>query len=262
MTSSIRVEREAESLRRPFTVSTLLHLLLFVVLVSASLFSFSRGVDWGSTLGGGKAVRVSSIRSLQGIPLPPSVRAATSTVANETRGLHKSQPKPKPRPAPETQIPKFDKEVRPPKFERINPRIQEEEPEIPDNAIPFGEGGAPAISYAQFANSAGQGGFSLEAEFGERYAWYVDAVRARISQNWLLATISPNILTAPRLFVTFDILRNGQITQAKVTQSSGIREVDRSGLRAVLASSPLAPLPRAYSGSKVTVEFWFDFRRR
>ena len=262
MTSSIMVEKQVESLRQSFTVSTLLHLLLFVVLVGASLFSFSRGVDWGSTLGGGKTFRVGSISSLQGIPLPPSVHRARRTVANETGGLQKKQSTPEPQSAPETQIPKFDKEVRPPKFELINPRIQEERPEIPDNAIPFGVGGAPAISFAQFANSAGQGGFSLEAKFGERYAWYVDAVQTRISQNWLLATVSPNILSAPRLFVTFDILRNGQITNAKVTQSSGIREVDRSGLRAVLASSPLAPLPRAYSGPKVTVEFWFDFRRR
>jgi TonB family protein len=48
----------------------------------------------------------------------------------------------------------------------------------------------------------------------------------------------------------------------RVTQSSGIPEVDRSALRAVLASNPLGPLPPDYAGGKVTVEFYFDFRRR
>ena len=52
------------------------------------------------------------------------------------------------------------------------------------------------------------------------------------------------------------------MTNVDVTQSSGIPEVDRSALRAVLASNPLGPLPSDYSGSKVSVEFYFDFRRR
>jgi periplasmic protein TonB len=86
-------------------------------------------------------------------------------------------------------------------------------------------------------------------------------VRNRISSNWLLATISPSILTAPRVYVTFEIQRDGTITNVQITQSSGIPEVDRSALRAVLASNPLAPLPPDYSGSTVKVEFYFDFHR-
>jgi TonB family protein len=86
-------------------------------------------------------------------------------------------------------------------------------------------------------------------------------VRNRISANWLLSTISPSIVTAPRVFVTFDILRDGTVTNPEVSKSSGVPEVDRSALRAVLASNPLGPLPSDYPGSKVSVEFFFDFRR-
>ena len=88
------------------------------------------------------------------------------------------------------------------------------------------------------------------------------AVRNRISNNWLLSVISPNILSAPRVYLNFDILRDGTITNVRVTESSGIPEVDRSALRAVLASNPLGPLPADYAGNKVTVEFYFDFHRR
>ena len=87
------------------------------------------------------------------------------------------------------------------------------------------------------------------------------AVRNRISSNWLLATISPNILRAPRVVLTFDVERDGHISNTQIIQSSGIEEVDRSALRAVLASNPLGPLPADYSGGKVSVQFYFDFQR-
>jgi protein TonB len=112
-------------------------------------------------------------------------------------------------------------------------------------------------------NSAGEGGLDFgDGNFGGRYGWYVAAVRNRVSSNWLLSVISPNILTAPRVYLNFDILHDGTVTNVRITQSSGIPEVDRSALRAVLASNPLGPLPPDYAGSKVTVEFYFDFRRR
>ena len=33
--------------------------------------------------------------------------------------------------------------------------------------------------------------------FGQRYAWYVASMRTRISANWLMATVSPNIVYGP-----------------------------------------------------------------
>jgi TonB family protein len=60
---------------------------------------------------------------------------------------------------------------------------------------------------------------------------------------------------------TYQILRDGTVTNAQLTQSSGNRSVDNSALRAVLSSSPVSPLPSNYSGSTVSVEFWFEFRR-
>jgi TonB family protein len=86
-------------------------------------------------------------------------------------------------------------------------------------------------------------------------------MRARISANWLMATVSPNIVSAPRTYVTFEILRDGTVNNVQVTQSSGIPEVDRSALRAILASNPLPPLPPDYSGGSVGVQFYFDFHR-
>jgi TonB family protein len=89
----------------------------------------------------------------------------------------------------------------------------------------------------------------------------VDGVRARVSSNWLQSTVDPSVRWAPRVVFTFEILRDGSIVNAQMMQSSGNASVDNSALRAILGSSPLAPLPSEYSGSNVSVQFWFDFRR-
>ena len=89
----------------------------------------------------------------------------------------------------------------------------------------------------------------------------MEAVQRRVSGNWLQSTIDPRIASAPRVIATFDILRDGTITNIQITQSSGNQSVDMSEVRAIRESSPLDRLPPAYSGSKVSVEFWFDFHR-
>ena len=97
--------------------------------------------------------------------------------------------------------------------------------------------------------------------FGSRFSWYVEAVQRRVSGNWLQSTIDPGISSAPRVIATFDILRDGTITNIQITRSSGNHSVDTSEVRAIRESSPLDRLPPGYSGSKVSVEFWFDFHR-
>jgi len=89
----------------------------------------------------------------------------------------------------------------------------------------------------------------------------VNAVKNRISNNWLLSIISPSILSARRVYVEFDILHDGSISDVQLTQSSGVSEVDRSALRAVYAASPLPSLPAGYTGRNLHVQFYFDFHR-
>jgi protein TonB len=252
-----------DTLRGTLLVSVLLHGALFVGSLAYAALGLHWAGGWGKSWGPGGAVRVNAVSSLPGIPLPSPQLATRNTLATQNPGLYKSEPQTKPVPPPEAKpIPKFKESVAQEKPIRVNKRIQPEE-ETPDNAIPYGLGGKPSMNYNQFTNSAGQGGLSFgEGNFGDRFGWYVDAVRNRISSNWLLSTISPNLLTAPRVYVSFDILKDGTITNVRVTQSSGIPEVDRSAIRAVLASNPLGPLPPGYTGNKVTVEFYFDFQRR
>lgn len=252
-----------QTLSGTLVFSLALHAALFGAAYGYSTRGRSFGGRWGRSWEG-SATRVNTVASLPGVPLPAPLLTTSSTLATQNPGLYHEEPKPKPEPTPKAeQIPKFKEEIKPEKPLRVNKRIQKETLEAPENAIPFGEGGKPSMSYSQIVNSAGEGGLSIgEGNFSDRYGWYVAAVRNRISSNWLLSTVSPNIITAPRVYMTFDVMRDGTVTRVEITQSSGIPEVDRSALRAVLASNPLGPLPPDYAGSKVSVEFYFDFRRR
>ena len=255
---------QRESLRGTLLLSLVLHGALFLFALAYTIVGPRFGGGWGKNWGAGGAVRVNAVASLPGVPLPAPVAATRSTLATENPGLYQTEKEEKLEPPPQAkEIPKFKESVALEKAERVNKRIQKEQLETPENAVPFGLRGQPSMSYSQFVNSAGQGGLDFgDGNFGGRYGWYVAAVRNRVSSNWLLSVISPNILTAPRVYLNFDILHDGTVTNVRVTQSSGIPEVDRSALRAVLASNPLGPLPRDYAGGKVTVEFYFDFRRR
>jgi TonB family protein len=261
---SIIVGARRERLGGTLALSALMHVLLFLLLVGYTTLGASFGGGWGKNWGSGSSTRIGAVASLPGVPLPAPMLTTHNTLASDNPGLHQTEPPPKAEPEPKAvQIPKFKESVKPEKAERVNTHIQKEKPVYADNAVPYGLGGQPSMSYTQIVSGAGEGGLSFGegGDFGERYGWYVASVRNRISGNWLLSTISPSILTAPRLYMTFTILRDGTITNVEVTQSSGLAEVDRSALRAVLASNPLPALPSDYAGNRVKVNLYFDFRR-
>jgi len=261
---SIVVSSRQQKLGGALAVSAVAHVLLFVLLVGYTSLGLPFGGGWGKDWGSGSSTRIGAVASLPGVPLPAPLLTTPNTLASENPGLHQTEPQPKAEPEPEAvQIPKFKESTQPEKAERVNTHIQKEKPIEAENAIPYGLGGQPSMSYTQIVSGAGEGGLSFGegGDFGQRFGWYVASVRSRISGNWLLSTISPNILSAPRLYMAFTILRDGTITDVEITQSSGIPEVDRSALRAVLASNPLPPLPAEYAGNRVKVNLYFDFRR-
>jgi len=252
-----------ETLRGTLLLSLVLHAALFILLVTYTMLGFhlnGGGESWGTN----GSARIGAVTSLPGVPLPQPTVTTASQVATQNTGLYKTEPRPKEEPPPEAQpIPKFKDSVKAERLQNVNKRIQKAEMVPPANAIPYGQTGAPTMTYTQVVTAAGSGGLSLGEgnSFGQRYGWYVASMRTRISANWLLATISPGIISAPRVYLTFRILRDGGVADVTITQSSGVAEIDRSALRAVLASNPLPPLPSDYSGGSVNVQFYFDFHR-
>lgn len=261
----------ADGLKRPFMWSLGLHALLFSSLVVSTIFSH-RGDMWGG-IGGDNSVSVGLVAKLPGVTLPRPEAVTTSRVVDESKGLYKAEPEPpKPKeitpPPDEKAIPKFKQEKKPHYVTRPS-RILEDTTPTPTNAVPYGQGGAPALPYSSYSATNGQspggvgspGAGGPGGEFAGRFPAYVEAVRNRISSNWLQSTVDQSIRSAPRAIFTFQILRDGTVTNVQRTQSSGYPTVDSSALRAILSSSPMSALPSGYPGSSVSVEFYFDFRR-
>jgi len=261
--SAIAADRPESKLTGFVFYSLVLHCVLVAAIIVSNYFSRT-GENWG---GPGGSVTVGIVGGVPAIPLPHPQQETPNQVVDNTNGLFKAEPKAVPPPEPDaTPIPKFEK-TKPPKIISKPSKVLENKVPPPPNAVPYGNGGAPTIPTSSFALGQGttQAGMAFAGagggDFGSRFSWYVEAVQRRVSGNWLQMSIDPRLAYAPRVVVTFTILRDGSIANVQITQSSNNYSVDSSAVRAVQNSSPLMRLPPEYSGSSVNCEFWFDYHR-
>jgi periplasmic protein TonB len=219
------------------------------------------GSTWGAG-GGGDAMGVTLVSS---VPLPASPVQTQNVLANESKGLTQSLPKGEEK-APEA-IPIPDKNAKTklkPRTSESHQKAQPQPEEEASNVVPFGEGGPVSGPYGTFNAGGAKGGFGFTGgggDFGSRYAWYVRVVQQKVSENWLKYEVDPRVGDARRVYVTFDIKRDGHPTNVQIEQSSGVPSLDQSAVRALQRIDTFGPLPPDYSESKVLVEFWFDYKR-
>ncbi|MGE0405148.1 MAG: TonB family protein [Candidatus Korobacteraceae bacterium] len=267
-----------ESWKNPLAWSLGLHLVLFVGMVLSGALG-GRGESWGGSTSGGGAMSATLVSS---IPLPAAPVQTENILANQSKGLSQSLPaekaaQPEPEavpipdsrakvvPAPTQKAVEQPQPVKPAPTQTANARpARPNQPEPPPDVVPIGQGGPVSGPYGAFTADNAKGGFGFTGsggDFGNRFAWYVDSVRRKVSENWLKYEVDPNIHEAKRVFITFDITRSGQPTNVQLSQPSGISSLDVSAVRAIQRIDTFGPLPREYPGSRVSVEFWFDYRR-
>lgn len=259
--TEIDIYSEDGQLRRPLAWSVGLHAAFtaFVVLYAVFIPGF-RGTGWGSG-GGGDAMGATLVSS---VPLPANPTESQNVLATESKGLSKSQPTVQEK-EPEA-IPIPDKntktKIKPAPVKSATQRKPQPEPQE-SNQIPYGEGGPVSGPYTMSAGGA-KGGFGFTGsggDFGNRFSWYVQGVQRKVTENWLKYEIDPRITDAKRVYLTFDIARDGHPMNVAIEQSSGVPSLDLSATRAIQRIDTFGPLPPDYSGSKVSVEFWFDYKR-
>ena len=215
------------------------------------------GSAWGAG-GGGDAMGVTLVSS---VPLPASAVQTQNVLANQSKGITQSQPKAEEKEPEAIAIPGKNAKIKP---KPRSSESQKAQPEDENNVVPFGEGGPVSGPYGAFNAGGAKGGFGFTGgggDFGSRFAYYVRVVQQKVSENWLKYEVDPRISDARRVYVTFDIMRDGHPTNVQVEQSSGVPSLDQSAVRALQRIDTFGPLPSDYSGSKVSVEFWFDYKR-
>jgi protein TonB len=248
---------EREQWKRPLMLSVGFHLLLVATILIIGFLAQPRSsVNWG--INTGDAVNATLV-SASALPIPHT-EESNNIVANESKGVTQTQPQQKPVETDDgVSIPTKVKPA-PPKPNKVvatNVRPPRPVPTPEDTAVPYGEGGPVSGPYGTFSAPNTQGGFSFQnADFGTRFAYYVRAVNQTVSRNWF----KPDVANAHRVYILFDIMKDGSPTNVRVEQSSGVPSLDQLAMRAVQRSE-FGALPQEYSGNKVSVEFWFDYQK-
>jgi TonB family protein len=117
----------------------------------------------------------------------------------------------------------------------------------------------------ELTTGIGTGGSGVGIGFGEEgslssfpFSYYVLVIRDKVSSNWYTSLGAISLSGTIRAVVYFKILRNGEITDLKIEESSGIKSFDLSAVRAIYSSAPFPPLPSGFEGDYLGVHFIFE----
>ena len=130
--------------------------------------------------------------------------------------------------------------------EKIAERLKQEEPSAPKET-PREETPKPVPAAGSTKISAGK----VVADY------YLTMLQGKITRNWKQPSARFTGGDVPTARVSFTVMRSGDITDLKVSRSSGWSTVDQSAVQAVRSSAPFAELPGTYLGDRldVTIDF-------
>ena len=261
MAANADIYFEHDAWGRPLAWSAVLHgAVLALMLVYSVVFYGTSGDTWGAG-GGGEAIGATLVST---VPIAATPTQSQNVLANESKGLTKSEPKVEEKEPDAIEIQGKNAKIKPKKQETASKEKPQPEPEQESNQVAFGEGGPVSGPYGTFSAAGAKGGFGFTGgggDFGTRFAWYVQGVQRTVSQNWLKYEVDPSVKAGQRVYIKWEIARDGHPSNVEIEQSSGVPSLDISASRAIQRIDTFGPLPPEYSGSKVSVEFWFDYKR-
>ncbi len=235
--------------------------ITILVLAYSAIFYHTSGDTWGGG-GGGEAIGATLVSN---VPLPANPAQTKNVLANESKGITQSQPKIEEKEPDAIEIQGKNAKIKPKKKqETVTKKSAPVEPEPETNQVAFGEGGPVSGPYGSFSAGGAKGGFGITGgggDFGNKYAWYVQVLQRKVADNWLKYEVDPSIKSAERVYITFDVARDGHPSNVRVEQSSGVPSLDISAVRALQRIDTFGPLPADYPGNKISVEYWFDYKR-
>jgi protein TonB len=263
MTQHADVLDSRESLKGGFWGSVAFHAGIFGIAAAYTLIN-GHGVTFGDPNAGGAAVGINVVNS---IPLPH--QGEKNPVANDTPSQVPQTPtqpveRKKIETPPPDAIPIKDRNSRkkPAKLASETQRFRPYQ-QLPPNQIT--NKSAPQASSQIFSSQPGSGqiGTGMNTTLGDRCGAYAAQIRQLVAEHWNTGAVDSRYQTAPVVIATFDLQRNGSITNLKLLQSSGISSLDFSVQRAIQDASPFPPIPASgcTDKSSARVEFNFELKR-
>ncbi|MGZ5454599.1 MAG: energy transducer TonB [Candidatus Aminicenantales bacterium] len=90
------------------------------------------------------------------------------------------------------------------------------------------------------------------------FQFYLQMISDKITANWFQSLVDSGVGGTLQTEVYFRIYKNGQISDVRVSTSSGVESFDLSARRAIEASKPFAPLPNEYDGQYLGITLVFE----
>ncbi len=196
---------------------------------------------------------------LVGLPSAPeevAARPASQPALPKPPAAPKAKkPAPKARKAPARKAPAPMPRLAKPQQRPAAPAAMPEAPasrEAPEAAAPAPAPAAGSAGEQQAAKSEGVAVTTPQQDF--KYAWYLNQVRDKISQNWRPPPDAPDA----KARVIFSINRSGWVGEVSLDaeHSTGTFGFKQAAIRAIRASNPFPSLPEEFS--KQTLEFSVD----
>jgi periplasmic protein TonB len=236
-----------------------LHGLIAAAVVASALLFHHRTSNWGESASNAGAIQATMVSS---IPLPPTQRTLdTGVLTSEAPSPAPVTAKEKTEPPPSPNEVAIPEKIKPPKVaDKPTPappkHVQPVTP--PPTKAVTGETAGIRIAQSTLELKNGTSSVSIQdRSFGERYAYYVNIVNNKVSQNWYKSEADPVASMDKSTTILFDIDHDGVPSNVRVETRSGSPSLDLSAQRAVQRVDGFGPLP---SGNRVTVEFTFHFR--
>src|SRR5271163_4362928 len=204
MAQNAEIFFEHDNWGRALTWSAGFHLAITgIILLYPLIFKGSSGEGWGAG-GGGSAIGVTLVST---VPLPATPAQTQNVLANESKGITKSEPKIEEKELDAIEIQGKNSKVKPKKPPSPTKTKPQSEHEEETNQVAFGEGGPVSGPYGSFAAGGAKGGFEVTGgggDFGTRYGWYVEIIQRKVSENWLKYEVDPGINNEKRVYITFE----------------------------------------------------------
>ena len=141
--------------------------------------------------------------------------------------------------------------------EKELPRIAGTVTKVPPSSVPTTGRRETPPPQAGRPDGSPQGSGPVTVDVDFPYAWYIQAVHRKISQNW-----DGEAREGSQPIIMFEIGRNGQVGRVLVEKTSGNPLYDQAAVRAIHNSTPFPQLPADFKAPLIRVHLSFGFTPR
>jgi periplasmic protein TonB len=259
----IRLEREP--IGTSMAGSLALHLFVVAAIaISAYLANRLHGAEWGNEKAPG-AIQATLVSSAPTIPLPQVAPPTPNVLATEQPSPSPAPPQPKVEPVPQPEaipipVKQPPKEKKAPEKKQEQPSPKHAQPQPEQNRAHYGEAPPTQIPHTMAGNPGQDNPINVTGGGqGFNYPYYVGIIQRKVREGWYTQEVDPGTKVGAQARVIFAISRDGVPSNVRISQSSGSPTLDSSAVRAVQRVDSFGPLPPAYSGSNVSVEYTFSY---